>query len=587
MRKFMSGRGGRSPGRGFVVALALLTGAGAWVAGVGAGAATESESPYSWFDPIIDVQRILRERFVEEPNLSEMQRAAIEAMVESLEDPYTAYVPNEDLAQFNKSLRGEYVSIGASVRMEEGWMTIISPLEGSPAFEAGIMPGDRVVAIDGVSTMDEPLDVSIDRLTGVPGTSVTATVERDGERFDLTLVRRHITPRTVAGFTRVGEGWEWFIDPAKRIGYVRLSQFNAPTADELRGALEEMRRGGEIGGLIVDLRFNPGGLLPAATEIADLFLEEGLIVSTKGRDGTEEEAVYAVPEGTLPGFPLAVILNRQSASASEVVSAALQGNERAVVVGTRSFGKGSVQNVIALPSGVGQLKITERHYYGPNGKVIHRTDDSAEWGVDPDEGFYSPMTDEEAGEMLRIRTTRDVIRSGNGGGSGKGANGRGPASVAGAGAGAGAGAATLAAPPTVPALLPGWVRDDLKDRQLAAALEAVQQKIQTGEWVATGDAAGAENAVAMEEIARIERVRDRLLRELDRVDRRVEALSGLMPEDAAGAERLIPEGIDLSGGEVIVRDRDGKEIARLRVTGPGLERWFVDAPMERADAEDK
>jgi len=372
------------------------------------------------------------------------------------------------------------------------------------------------------------------------------------------ITRRHITQRTVEGFARVGEGWDFMIDPVDHVGYIRVTQFNAQTAEEFRAAIEAIQSTGEIGALIIDLRFNPGGLFPVAIEIADLFLDSGIIVSTRGRVG-EEETVYAVEEGTLGDFPVVVMVNRQSASASEIVTAALQGNDRAIVVGERSFGKGSVQNIVALPSGVGQIKITERHYFGPGGKVIHRTDDSSIWGVDPNPGFFSPMTNAQYNDMLRVRNERSVI-----GGSSESAGS--PA-------------------PDDPGALVAFVRDTLLDPQLAVALDAVMLRMASGEWVPTGEEVDNEAAQEVVELQRIRAVRDRLLREIDRVDRRVAAIEGAVTKDEIESVELIPEDADIVDGSVEIFDADGNLITTLHITDEGLRRWLNGAPVERIEPE--
>jgi len=523
------------------------------VAAPPARADADQASAYAWFDPIIDVQHLISTRFVTEPDMQELQKAAIRGMIEALGDRYTEYVSPEELAEFNKSLRGRYVGIGASVRIDEGWLTIVSPLEDSPAYSAGIMAGDRIVAVDGVSTFGLEIQESIDMLTGEPGKTVVVTVERETERFDVPIVRRQIVTRTVAGFERMnGDRWNFMIDPESGIGYIRVSQFTGSTLNELESALRGLLDAG-LEGLVLDLRFNPGGVLPAATQMADMFLEEGMIVSTRGRSH-EEDSVYAVAEGTLPDFPMVVMINRQSASASEIVAGALRDNGRAIVVGSRSFGKGSVQSVAPLPSGRGQLKITEQHYYGPSGRNINRMDDSAEWGVDPSPGFYVQMTDAEYSEMLRIRREREVIRS-----NGAERRRRDQASA---------------------------VRDidevlaELSDRELTVSVNALRTRLVTGAW-APVEEQPEEAAIELAELRRMQLGRDRLLRELSRVDQRIEALVAAVPDGGAERDRLIPESATLTGGDIEIRNADGEVVATLRITGENLERWLVDAPVEK------
>jgi len=514
--------------------------------------APDQPSPYAFFDPLIDVQRLVQSRFVREPDLRAMQEAAIDGMVEALGDPYTEYLSPRDIEAFNKSVRGEYVGIGASVRLEDGVLTIVSPLDNSPALEAGLLAGDRVVEVDGVSTLGLPIDEAIELLTGEPGTQVVVTIERDGERLDKAIIRRNIQTPTVAGVTRLeGNGWSYLLDPSAGVGYVRVSQFTGATMPELERALEQLREEG-VRGLILDLRFNPGGLLPAATQMADLFLDEGLIVSTRGRS-QPAESFYAAPEGTLPEWPLAILLNRQSASASEVVSGALRDQARAIVVGERSFGKGSVQAVTPLPSGQGQLKITEQHYYGPSGRMIHRLDDSTEWGVDPSPGFFVPMADAEYREMIRLRNEREIIR---------------------------AGAQEPPLPTDLDALL-----EATSDKQLVAALRAVRGKLESGEWTPASDAT-VEDAVQLDELQRLRLARERLLREIERVDTRLDALATAAPQ-AGEPDAPVPLDQPLAGGRVEIYDAQGELIATLEILRDTFARWLIDAPVRRAGETDE
>jgi carboxyl-terminal processing protease len=216
---------------------------------------------------------------------------------------------------------------------------------------------------------------------------------------------------TVQGDNYKPDGnWNFLIDPDKKIGYVRLTAFSRNTGTELKKALNELKAQG-MKGLVLDLRFNPGGLLTTAVEVADLFLEEGKIVSTKGRN-TEERTQFAKRSGTFSGFPMAVLVNRFSASASEIVSAALQDHKRAIVVGERTWGKGSVQNVIELEGGKSQLKLTTASYHRPSGKNIHRFPDSKEsdeWGVMPDDNYGVRFSPEEMSGYQEYRRQRDVL----------------------------------------------------------------------------------------------------------------------------------------------------------------------------------
>lgn len=516
--------------------------------------AAAPNSPYAWFEPLVDIERIIADRYVESPDLEEMQRGAIEGMIDALHDPYTEFIPKEFLADFDKSVRGRYVGIGAAVNMEDGEVTIVTPLDDSPAFEAGLMAGDKIIAVDGEPTTGIPIDATIDKLTGEPGTRVMVTVRRAGETYDVPIIRRQIVTRTVAGWKRSGEQWDYMIDPDRGIGYARVSQFNATTPEELKAALDDMLARG-MEGLVLDLRFNPGGLFAAATQMADFFLDSGLIVKTRGR-AHPEQPIYATQSGTLPDFPIAVIVNQQSASASEVLAGALRDSDRAIIVGTRSFGKGVMQNVIALPSGAGQLKITEQHYYGPSGKKIQRDDDSTEWGVDPSEGYYVTMSNDEYMDMLRIQRENAIIRDNGGAGPSVGGG-------------------------------PAWIRSELKDAQLAAAVEGLVGKLETGDWPVVSDVSVADS-VELEELTRLQSARERLERDMQRLQRRISALASVAPQDKLPEpEMIVPEDVELTGGIIEIRNEAGDVVARLRITGEGVERWLVDAPVEllHEDAE--
>jgi len=524
----------------------------------------QRSADYKFFDELIEVKAILSRQFVEAPDEEKLRQGAIRGMVEALNDPYTMYVPPVEKGDFNKELTGEYVGIGAQVNVQEGWLTIVSPLEDSPAFRAGLMAEDRVLEIDGKTTKDIRVDECVKMLVGEPGTDVKLLVERKGERIEYSITRDRIKTRSVKGFHRDeanAENWNYLIDPANRIAYVRMTQFTPGVAAEVLAGLETAGASdGKLKGLVLDLRFNPGGLLSEAEAIADLFLEEGVIVSTKGR-AYPEKVTRARKPGTLLYFPIVVLLNGQSASASEVLAGALVENNRAIVLGTRSYGKGSVQSVMELSSGNGsELKVTEQGYYLPSGRSISRKDSSPDWGVDPTEGFFVPMTDDEVGEMLAVRRREEVIHSG--------------------------GARVVGADPAASQQRwsePAWIVTELKDKQLGAALGALQSKVETGEWKTTGEKGRAGGTLAMDELKRTMDFRDRLYRELERAEMRIEAL-----ETAAGGEAQTAQTRDLwtdeaklKGGEVVVRSADGKIVSTLTITGEDLERWLLDADVEK------
>ena len=517
-----------------------------------------SDDEYGFFDPIVDVSSLVNALYVDEPNREALQRGAIEGMLEELNDPYTTFVPRIDTKQFSKDLTGEYVGIGAEVIIRDGWLTISSPLDGSPSWKAGVMANDRVIAIDGETTEGLTINESIDLLTGQPNTKVVITVERGAESLDIEITRGHIKVQAVKGFMREGGDGDWkhVIDDSAGIAYIRLTQFTPGCAQEVKDAIARSKQelGGELGGVILDLRFNPGGLLDEAVEIADLFIEQGTIVSTKGRV-FKEESDEATSKGTITDLPLLVIVNGQSASASEVLSGALSDHGRAVILGTRSFGKGSVQTVRPLESGAGVLKITEQYYYLPSGRLLHRRDDSTMWGVDPTPGYFTPMTNDETLEMLRARRQQEIIEH----------NKDGEQTDLGD---------TLA------------VLDELNDPQLRAAVTVAQHRVATGEFEPVGIESNAPDDVALAELNALRSQQERLLRELARIGKRMSSAEQSVPDEiiANDPRDFWDDETDLEGGELVVRDKDGNIVTTLTITGNGLENWLVDADVEKQQA---
>jgi carboxyl-terminal processing protease len=260
--------------------------------------------------------------------------------------------------------------------------------------------------------MDRELATAVQMLKGDAGVDVTIGVKHVGseEVEHITLTRAIIQLDTVLGDTRNVDGtWNFMLDDEKKIGYIRLTHFTRRSPEEMRKALQSLKDQG-MQALILDLRYNPGGLLTAAVEISDMFIEDGVIVSTDGRN-SRERSWYAKKFGTYSGFPMAVLVNRLSASASEILSACLQDHDRAVVVGERSWGKGSVQNVIELEGGESALKLTTASYHRPSGKNIHRfpgATEADEWGVSPNDGYLVSFSDSEARQYQEYRRDRDL-----------------------------------------------------------------------------------------------------------------------------------------------------------------------------------
>ena len=368
---------------------------------------------YELYKVFADTLYQVEQNYVKEVDRRELMEAAIRGLLDKL-DPYSNYISPTEMDRFKTNVESQFGGIGIQVTVDGGRLRVLSPLVGSPAYRAGVQSGDAIVAINGKPTDNIKLDEAVKRLKGEAGSSVTITIAHalGGNRETLTLTREMIHLETVLGDRRKkdDDSWDFMLDPKSKIGYIRLTAFSRETADELETALKELEKQ-KVRGLVLDLRFNPGGLLKSATDIADLFIEDGLIVSTKGRNTAPREVLAKKP-GTYTGFPMAVLVNRYSASASEIVSACLQDHKRAIVVGERTWGKGSVQNVIDLEDGKSALKLTTASYWRPNGHNINRAEgakDTDEWGVMPDKGYELKLPDGELSELVRDRSRRDLL----------------------------------------------------------------------------------------------------------------------------------------------------------------------------------
>jgi carboxyl-terminal processing protease len=353
--------------------------------------------------------------YVKDISRRKLMEAAIRGMIEEL-DQYSNYIPPEEIERFRTGVESEFGGIGIRVSVEDGWLTVISPIYGSPAYKAGMIAGDQIVEIEGESSKGISIDAAVKKLKGKVGTKVNVTVRHpDGETEEMALERRIVRVETVLGDLRnMDDTWDFLYDDENKIAYVRITAFSRHTTDELKKALKSLAGAG-MKGLVLDLRFNPGGLLTSAIEICDLFVSDGKIVSTEGRNAPER-IWNAHKKGTFKGFPIAVLVNRYSASASEIVSACLQDHHRGVVIGERTWGKGSVQNIIELEDGKSALKLTTAGYLRPSGKNIHKFEgatDKDDWGVRPDKGYTLRLKDEELADLVRARRDRDVLKKRN------------------------------------------------------------------------------------------------------------------------------------------------------------------------------
>jgi len=327
-------------------------------------------------------------------------------------DDFTGIIWPEDLETFSRSTQGAFFGVGIQISRRDGRLVVVSPLENAPAQRAGIKAGDIIATVDGVKTDAWSLNRAVAEITGPEGTEVVLGIERGAQTLEVTIERAKIEIESIRGWEHrplaEGGGWDYWIDRDAGIGYVRLSQFIPQTADDLDAAIARMQQQRDIRGLILDLRFNPGGLLDASIDIADRFIDEGPIVSTVDGLGNKTHTERARRFRTYEQFPLIVLINEGSASASEIVAGALQDYGRAMIIGSRSFGKGSVQDLFGLSNHKARLKLTRQYYMLPLGRIIHRKDGAKQWGIEPD--LTVRMTTEQVAEALELRQDADILR---------------------------------------------------------------------------------------------------------------------------------------------------------------------------------
>ena len=377
-----------------------------------------------WF-----AMRHIQSRYLTPIEEDELFEGAMAGMTSKLDD-YSTYIPPSVLQEFNEQIDREFGGIGIEIRIDPKtkYLTVASPIVGTPAGEAGVLAGDRIVRIDDESTQGLSIEDAAELLRGIPGEPVTLTISRKGEEAsrEVELVRDVIHIDTVLGDTRGPDGaWDYFLEDHPDIAYLRIDSFGDKTGEEMRTIIGDLKRRG-MKGVILDMRDNPGGLLPAAIDVCDLFVDPdeppstgpngetiapGLILTTRDRWGRVQREYLAHNDGTVNGVPMAILINGDSASAAEIVAACLQDHGKAVVMGERSFGKGTVQEILDLHPDQGLLKLTMASYWRPSGRNINRSEGAQEWGVSPNDGFQIELDDEERSELRLARRMRDVVES--------------------------------------------------------------------------------------------------------------------------------------------------------------------------------
>lgn len=343
----------------FVSALLLISLKSVWL---------HAEDRYSELQVFTKILNMTQQFYVEEIDTKKLIYGAIKGMLREL-DPHTNYMSPEIFKEFESETSGEFGGLGIEISVQNGVLTIISPIEDAPAWIAGIKPGDKIVAINGISTKGLSLVEASQHMRGKRGSAVTLSIIRgtSDQPKDYIIKRGQVKIKSVK-YTNLENGY----------AYVRITSFIENTFKDLEKALEShVKSNKELKGILIDLRRNPGGLFQQAIKVSDLFLDQGTIVSTAGRNKKETEVVTAKADGGYPNVPIVILINEYSASASEILAGALQDNKRALIVGERSFGKGSVQSVIKLGDGAG-LKLTVARYFTPSGRSIQAE------GINPD-----------------------------------------------------------------------------------------------------------------------------------------------------------------------------------------------------------
>ncbi|HMK88802.1 MAG TPA: S41 family peptidase [Methylocystis sp.] len=375
-----------------LIAAGVVIGAGCVTIGqqaravVGAQAVAAPAETYKSLTLFGDVYDKVRSEYVEKPNEQKLVEGAINGMLSAL-DPHSSYLDDKGFKDMRTQTEGKFGGLGIEVMQEEGVVKVVSPIDDTPAARAGIQSGDLIVGIDDESVQGLTLTQAVDKMRGAVNTPVKLTILRGGkekQKIDVKLTRAEIHIKSVKSHLEADD-----------IGYVRISQFNEETADGLKSAMLKFQQdipNDKFKGYILDLRSNPGGLLDQSIQVVNAFIDHGEIVSTRGRNADETQRYNAHPGDLSKGKPVVVLINGGSASASEIVAGALQDHQRATLIGTRSFGKGSVQTIIPLGGSNGALRLTTARYYTPSGRSIQAK------GIEPDIVLLQEVPDSLKGQ---------------------------------------------------------------------------------------------------------------------------------------------------------------------------------------------
>ena len=327
----------------------------------------DMEETYKNLEVFSNVLSIVQQNYVDDIDTQETIEGAIRGLLGSL-DPHSSFLKPDDFKELQVETKGSFSGIGIEITIKDDMLTVVSPIEDTPAFKAGIQAGDRIIKIEGESTKEMSLVEAVKKLRGQKGTEVKISIHREG----WTDLQEFVIVRDVIPIHSVRAN---ILEPG--YGYVRVTNFQRNTSHDLQASIENLLNEGKLNGLVLDLRNNPGGLLDSSVKVVDIFLDEGIIVSTKGRLQDQNMEFSAHGGGPEYDFPIVILINSGTASASEIVAGALQDHKRALILGTQSFGKGSVQTIIPMADGAG-LRLTTARYFTPNGTSIQAT------GITPD-----------------------------------------------------------------------------------------------------------------------------------------------------------------------------------------------------------
>ena len=351
----------------------------------------QERDTYKDLETFANVLTLIQQYYVDDVDSSKVISGAINGMLSSL-DPHSAYMTPEDFKDLEEETSGSFTGIGIEITVRDQVLTAVAPIEGTPADREGIRPGDQIIKINGEATKSMTLLEAVKKLRGEKGTPVTISILREGwkDSKDFTFVREAIPIHSVKSME---------IEPG--YSYIRIANFQNATTKEVRSALNSLKKKHPLQGLVLDLRNNPGGLLDQAVKVADIFIDTGIIVSTKGKNNQEQMVFAAHQEGSQNTYPMVVLVNGGSASGSEIVAGALQDHKRAIILGTTTFGKGSVQTILPLPDGAG-IRLTTAKYYTPSGDSIQAT------GIKPDMAVpFTTAADTKAEAQQTVKAIRE------------------------------------------------------------------------------------------------------------------------------------------------------------------------------------